>query len=97
MTAATSDSKKYDICKTEMRQYLYEVCVMAWILLFQILWDMKVTAYLQVTPCSLVQVIVLFYINKCPTRCNNMQPIFYFTALSLYMFRVPSAPIIRST
>ena len=37
------------------------------------------------------------YINKCPTRCNNMQSVFYFTARSLYMFRVPSAPIIRST
>ena len=37
------------------------------------------------------------YINKCPTRCNNMQSIFYFTAISLYMFRVPSTPIIRST
>jgi len=37
------------------------------------------------------------YINKCPTRCNNMQSIFYFTAISLYVFRVPSAPIIRST
>ena len=39
------------------------------------------------------------YINtsKCPTRCNNMQSIFYFTAVSRYMFRVPSAPIIRST
>jgi len=37
------------------------------------------------------------YINKCPKRCNNMQSIFYFTARSLYVFRVPSAPIIRST
>ena len=37
------------------------------------------------------------YINKCPTRCNNMQSIFYFTAISLHMFRVPSALIIRST
>ena len=36
------------------------------------------------------------YINKCRKRCNNMQSIFYFTALSLYMFRVPSTPIIRS-
>jgi len=39
----------------------------------------------------------LVYINKCPTSCNNMQSIFYFTAMSLYMFRVPSTPIIRST
>jgi len=32
-----------------------------------------------------------------PTRCNNKQSIFYFTARSLYMFRVPFAPIISST
>jgi len=39
----------------------------------------------------------LNYITKCPARCNNMQSIFYFTAKSLYMFRVLSTPIIRST
>ena len=32
---------------------------------------------------------------KCPTRCNNRQSIFYFSARSLYMFRVPFTPIIR--
>ena len=37
------------------------------------------------------------YVNKCPTRRNNMQSIFYFNVRSLYMFRVPSTPIIRST
>ena len=37
------------------------------------------------------------YINKCPTRCNSTQSVFYFTARSLYVFRVPSTPIIRST
>ena len=30
-------------------------------------------------------------------RCNNTQSVFYFTAISLYVFRVPCAPIIRST
>ena len=25
------------------------------------------------------------FINKCPTRCNNMQTIFHFTAISLYI------------
>ena len=39
----------------------------------------------------------ILYINKCPTRCNNKKFIFYFTAISLYMFRVPSTPIIRNT
>jgi hypothetical protein len=32
-----------------------------------------------------------------PTRCNNEQSIFYFTARSLYMFQVSFTPIIRST
>jgi len=35
------------------------------------------------------------YITNCPTRCNTKQSI-YYTASSLYMFRV-STPIIRST
>jgi len=38
----------------------------------------------------------LFYINNCPTRCNTKQSIYYF-ASSLYMFRVSTTPIIRST
>jgi hypothetical protein len=32
-----------------------------------------------------------------PTRCNVEQSIFYFTAVSLYMFRAYFTPIIRST
>jgi hypothetical protein len=31
------------------------------------------------------------------TRCNNKQSLYYFTAISLYMFRMPFASIIRST
>jgi len=38
----------------------------------------------------------LFYINNCPTRCNTKQCICY-SASSLYMFRVSTTPIIRST
>jgi hypothetical protein len=38
----------------------------------------------------------LFYINNCPTRCNTMQST-YYSASSLYMFRVSSTPIIMST
>jgi len=34
--------------------------------------------------------------NKCPTRCNTKQSV-YYPARSLYMFRVLSTPIIRST
>ena len=38
----------------------------------------------------------LIYINNCPTRCNIKQSI-YYSASSLYMFRVWTTPIIRST
>ena len=38
----------------------------------------------------------LIYINTCPTRCNTKQSI-YYSASSLYMFRVSTTPIIRST
>jgi len=38
----------------------------------------------------------LIYINNCPTRCNTKQSI-YHSASSLYMFRVSTTPIIRST
>ena len=37
-----------------------------------------------------------FYINNFPTRCNTKQSI-YYSASSLYMFRVPTTPIIIST
>ena len=37
-----------------------------------------------------------WYINNCPTRCNTEQSL-YFTAKSLYMFRVSTTPTIRST
>ena len=36
-----------------------------------------------------------FHINNCPTRCNTKQSI-YYSASSLYMFRVSTTPIIRS-
>ena len=38
----------------------------------------------------------LICINNCPTRCNTKQSI-YYSASSLYMFRVSAIPIIRST
>ena len=38
----------------------------------------------------------LIYINNCPKRCNTKQSI-YYSASSLYMFRVSTTPIIRST
>ena len=39
---------------------------------------------------------LLNYINNCPTSCNTKQYICY-SASSLYMFRVSTTPIIRST
>ena len=36
------------------------------------------------------------YINNCLKRCNTKQSI-YYSAISLYMFRVPTTPNIRST
>ena len=38
----------------------------------------------------------LIYINNCPTRCNTKQSI-YYSGSSLYMFRVSTTPVIRST
>jgi hypothetical protein len=38
----------------------------------------------------------LIYINNCPTRCNTKQSV-YYSARSLYMFRVSTTPIVRST
>ena len=37
---------------------------------------------------------LLIYINNRPTRCNTKQPI-YYSASSLYMFRVSTAPHCR--
>ena len=36
------------------------------------------------------------YISNCPTRCNTKQSI-YYSANSLYMFRVSTTPVIRNT
>ena len=35
-------------------------------------------------------------VNNCPSRCNTMQSI-YYSASSLYMFRLSTTPTIRST
>ena len=40
--------------------------------------------------------LYLFCFSNCPTRCNTKQSI-YYSASSLYMFRVSNTPIIRST
>jgi len=39
---------------------------------------------------------IFLYIINCPTRRNKKQSI-YYSASSLYMFRVSTTPIIRST
>ena len=38
---------------------------------------------------------ITWVFNNCPTRCNTKQSI-YYSASSLYMFRVLNTPIIRS-
>ena len=45
---------------------------------------------------SYIDIILPKDINKCSTRCNTKQSI-YYSASSLYMFRVSTTPIIRST
>jgi hypothetical protein len=47
--------------------------------------------------CFQVQVEIYgSYINNCPTKCNTKQSI-YYSASSLYTFRVSNTPIIRIT
>ena len=43
-----------------------------------------------------ILIILRIYIKNCPTRCNTKQSIYYSTS-SLYMFRVSTEPIMRST
>jgi len=43
-----------------------------------------------------IKIYILFNINNCQTRCNTKQSI-YYSASSLYVFRVSTTPIIRST
>ena len=61
--------------------------------------------------CSFIQILVSFcykkissypknsatttYINNCPTRCNTKQSV-YYSASSLYMFRVSTTPIMST-
>jgi len=56
---------------------------------------MKTNVYFMFTLCSCFHAS-LIYINNCPTRCNTKQSI-YYSASSLYMFRVSTTPVIRST
>ena len=42
------------------------------------------------------QKTAVIYINNCPTRCNTKQSI-YYSASSLYTFRLSTTTIIRST
>jgi len=42
----------------------------------------------------LLILLIYQYINNCPTRCNTKQSV-YYSASSLYMFRVSTTPIMR--
>ena len=46
--------------------------------------------------CSCEYIYIYKYINNCPTRCSTKQSI-YYSASSLYTFRVSTTPIIRNT
>jgi len=43
-----------------------------------------------------LQYVYIYIVNICPTRCNTKQSI-YYSASSLYVFRVSTTPVIRST
>jgi len=65
-------------------------------------WEVKNSSACQEVCCVLCTILCLWfrasliYINNCPTRCNTKQSI-YYSASSLYMFRVSTTPIIRIT
>jgi hypothetical protein len=40
---------------------------------------------------------LVYYITEVQRDATTMQSLFYFTAISLYMFRMPFASIIRRT
>ena len=54
--------------------------------------NLKGRFFMFMVPC----IADIQYISNCPTRCNTKQSIYYSTS-SLYMFRVSTTPIIRST
>ena len=41
-------------------------------------------------------IYIYIYINNCPTRCNTKQSV-YYSESTLYLFRVSTTPITRST
>ena len=61
-----------------------------------IVWDLRISSRWIKRILHLWLRASLIYINNCPTRCNTKQSI-YYSAGSLYMFRVWNTPIIRST
>jgi hypothetical protein len=36
----------------------------------------------------------MFIYYKIPARCNNNQSLFYFTAISFYMFQMPATTVL---
>jgi len=75
--------------------YLFSLFTVSWILpppffLFMSIGHNKLTVLYLWFRASLIE------INNSPTRCNTKQSI-YYSASSLYLFRVSTTPIIRST
>jgi len=80
------------ICDSESYSLLYGVNEFLSILTFL---PISITLYFMFILCLWFRAS-LIYINNCPTRSNTKRSI-YYSASSLYMFRVSSTTIIRRT
>ena len=60
-------------------------------------WLKRMDSISYVCYCSIDSIFwITLYIKNCPTRCSTKQSI-YYSASSLYMFRLSTTPIITST
>jgi len=57
---------------------------------------MNVRIYIYIYIYIYISRWTIIYIYNCPTRCNTKQSLYYYES-SLYMFRVSTTLIIRST
>ena len=92
--------KMHEVSEAESASvFIYEKQLMWWIpykVLFSVIWHNLSTNSLRLASDSRrIPSVDLFYINNCPTRCNTKQSV-YYSASSLYMFRLPTTPIIMS-
>jgi len=74
-----------------LSKYQYKILAAQFHLQHELLLGNKLRFFLYLWFCA-----SLIYINNCPTRCDTKQSI-YYSASSLYTFRVSTTPIIKST